>query len=60
MVNRCTCYKITFEEILKVANENDIRTLSDLQDKLFICNNCGLCNPYVEKILETGQIMFDK
>jgi len=57
-VTGCICYSRSFEEIREYAHEHDLSTVEGLQNHDFCSNNCGLCVPYVELTLETGQTEF--
>jgi NAD(P)H-nitrite reductase large subunit len=58
MITSCICYHKTFREILVIAKENGVTSISTLRNKYKICNKCKLCNPYVEEALVTGQTEF--
>jgi bacterioferritin-associated ferredoxin len=58
MIRSCICHRITFEDIVKLAAENNITRLPVLRDRYNICNKCKLCNPYVREALVTGQTEF--
>jgi len=57
-VLKCICHDHTFEEIKAYADVNDLSSLEELQDRDYCSNNCGMCAPYVEITLETGQTEF--
>lgn len=59
MVNRCICSNITFREIKKIAEQNDYRSVSELREAGVCALHCKLCEPYVEKVLETGEVEFE-
>lgn len=57
-VTKCICHKRTFEEIKGYALKNGYTRVEQLQkDKICSCS-CGLCIPYVEITLATGQTEF--
>jgi len=58
-VTKCICYDRTFEEVKEYARENGISSVDELQDLDYCSNSCGLCAPYVEVTLETGQTVFN-
>ncbi len=58
VVDRCICHNISFEEIRKVAVEKELTTVEQLQNKNICSTNCRLCEPYIEKMLVTGQTSF--
>lgn len=57
-VNRCICYKKSFEEIGAYAKEKGYKTVSELKDEKYCCDSCGLCTPYVDIMLKTGKTEF--
>lgn len=57
-ITKCICHSRSFEEIKVFATEQSISSVSELQDRDFCSNSCGLCSPYVEVLLETGQVEF--
>lgn len=59
MITRCICHSRTFEEIKTVAKNENMNSLEDLQDEDICGCGCGLCIPYVEMMLETGDTEFE-
>ncbi len=57
-VTRCICHDRTFEEIKEYAREYGYSKISQLQNDRFCSCSCGLCIPYVEIVLESGQTEF--
>lgn len=57
-VTRCICHKHSFEEVKRYASEHQLTSVDQLQEHDFCSNSCGLCAPYVEVLLETGQTEF--
>lgn len=57
-VTRCICHDRTFEEVKTYVGEHGISSVDELQDRNFCSNSCGLCAPYVEVVLKTGQTEF--
>lgn len=58
MVNRCVCHKKTFEELMELARVNQIKSLGEMIDRGWCGTNCGLCHPYIESMLKTGDTEF--
>lgn len=54
-VNRCICRDVTFADALAVARVRGCHTVADLQRSLDIASGCGLCIPYVQRALITGE-----
>jgi len=46
-------------EILKLSQDEGIKSLRELQRKKNICNNCGRCGRYVQRCLKTGETSFE-
>lgn len=59
MVTRCVCFDISFAQLKKVANTNDVHDLEALQQCVEFGQKCGLCHPYVQRMLRTGETEFD-
>ncbi len=57
-VTKCICHDKSFVEVRKYAEEHEFSSVTELQDDNFCSNSCGLCEPYVEIVLQTGQIEF--
>lgn len=54
-VERCICHKVPFEHALACARANGCTTVAELQHHLPLGTGCGLCIPYMQCALETGQ-----
>lgn len=59
MVNRCICFKRTFAELKRIADEHDAKTIDELRKHVSFGMSCMLCVPYVEKMLATGEVEFE-
>lgn len=58
-VDRCVCFDRPFAELLKVARATGATTLEDLQEETDFGLACRICNPYVRRMLRTGETTFD-
>jgi NAD(P)H-nitrite reductase large subunit len=58
MVDRCICFNITFAELKAISDRTGVRSLDTLQQTVDFGLRCGLCKPYVERMLETGRVVF--
>jgi len=58
MVDRCICFNITFADLKVVAQRETIRDLDTLQRSVDFGLRCGLCKPYVQRMLESGRVVF--
>lgn len=54
-VTRCICFDQSFESALRTAREHACTTVAGLQEYLAISGGCGLCVPYVQRTIETGE-----
>ena len=57
-VNHCVCFETTFAELKKLAEDEDEPTIETLQRHHPFGTNCGLCVPYVRRMLRTGETVF--
>ena len=57
LVSRCICRGIAFNDLLPRAREAGWN-LEDLMRETGCGAQCGLCRPYLRKMLSTGQTAF--
>jgi len=57
-VKMCVCHRKKFEVILELAKEHNCRTIEEIKEADIACNGCGMCHPYVQKMLITGETRF--
>jgi bacterioferritin-associated ferredoxin len=58
MVDRCVCFNITFAELKAVAQRERIGDIESLQRSVEFGLRCGLCKPYVQRMLLSGRVVF--
>ena len=58
MVDRCICFSRTFTELKRTAERTGARDIEALQSEVDFGLKCGLCKPYVQRMLETGATRF--
>lgn len=58
-VKKCICHERTFEEIKTYAETNGYSKVEQLQNDEYCSCQCGLCAPYVELMLKTGETVFE-
>lgn len=58
-VLKCICFDTTFEEMKEIMKKNNINSIEELRNIKQIAENCRLCLPYIEKMIETGQTEFE-
>ncbi len=51
----CNCFGVTEEEIVRVINENDLKTVEDVTNYCKAGGGCGSCKGEIEKIIENLQ-----
>ncbi len=55
---RCECFHKTFTELKAAAERTGATTLEELQEHVEFGISCRLCNPYVRRMLVTGETVF--
>ena len=53
----CVCMRAPFERLLPLAREHGW-ALEDVMRETGCGDNCGLCRPYLRRMLATGQTVF--
>ena len=51
-MDRCMCFDVTFESLV----EGGCKTLEDAALRWGCGTKCGLCKPYIERTLATGEV----
>lgn len=59
-VDRCVCFDRPFAELLAIAKKTSSTTLEALQEETEFGLACRICNPYVRRMLKTGQTTFSE
>lgn len=57
-VRACMCYPHTFAEIKRLVEEKGWTSVPEITEALGCGSGCGLCRPYLQKMLETGEVAF--
>lgn len=57
-VDRCVCADISFERLKRIARERGL-DFETLRRETGAGLGCGLCAPYIERVLTTGRTSFD-
>jgi bacterioferritin-associated ferredoxin len=57
-IDRCLCFGRTFAELRAVAEATGARSVEALQEHAAFGQKCGLCRPYVRRMLRTGETVF--
>jgi bacterioferritin-associated ferredoxin len=58
-VRACLCYPHSFAELKGLAKQNHWQTVADITAAVGCGSGCGLCGPYLARMLETGETEFD-
>ena len=56
-VDRCICMRMPFATLLPIARQRGW-DLEDLTRETGCGRQCGLCRPYLKKMLQTGDTLF--
>jgi len=57
-INRCICFNTKFEDLKKILDESKLKTIAELQEKEDFGFACGMCIPYIVKMIKTGETSF--
>jgi bacterioferritin-associated ferredoxin len=58
-ITHCLCRRVAFERLLPVARERGW-TLEDIRRETGCGDSCGLCRPYLRRMLATGETSFSE
>ena len=56
-VDRCVCFDVRFERLRAYATARDA-DIDALQERFGCGRGCGLCVPFIRRMLKTGQTSF--
>ncbi len=57
-VDRCVCFNRSFVDLATVARATGASTLEVLQEETEFGLACRICNPYIRRMLRTGETTF--
>jgi bacterioferritin-associated ferredoxin len=57
-VRACLCYPHTFAELKRLAETHGWHTVEEITAARGCGGGCGLCRPYLAKMLATGETAF--
>lgn len=57
-IDRCVCHGVPFERLREWSEENAGAGFDELQREFRCGTTCGLCEPYVRRMLRTGVTVF--
>ncbi len=58
MVTHCICARRSFADVLLLAQRSGWGTLDEVERATGCGARCGLCRPYLQATLDTGQTRF--
>jgi bacterioferritin-associated ferredoxin len=56
-IDRCVCQRFPFSRLLPIAAEHGW-SLHDIKQGTGCGDQCGLCEPYLRRMLATGETVF--
>jgi len=59
MVTHCVCFDVSFSSLKQLIDQHGAADIAALRTHVRFGENCGLCLPYVERILSEGKTAFD-
>jgi bacterioferritin-associated ferredoxin len=59
-IDRCVCFDRPFTELKEIAVARKCTSLRQLQEETDFGLACRICNPYVRRMLRTGQTQFNE
>lgn len=57
-IDRCVCHDVPFGEVVQWSKSTGCRSVDEAAREFKCTTSCGMCMPYVERALETGQSVF--
>ena len=57
-VHHCLCFEHTFGDLKRLAEEQGLTTVTQTTERTGCGSGCGLCVPYLELMLQTGETAF--
>jgi len=57
VIDRCTCFDLRFSELKRRVEERPA-TMDQIARRYGCGSCCGICRPYIERMLETGETVF--
>lgn len=60
IIDKCHCFNQRFAALKRTAEATGSCTIPELQEHVTFGQNCKLCHPYVARMLETGETVFNE
>jgi bacterioferritin-associated ferredoxin len=57
VIDRCVCFDLLFSDLKKKVEERPA-TMDQIARRHGCGSCCGICRPYIERMLETGETVF--
>ena len=58
-VRACLCFPRAFKDLLLLARSHNWLAVEEITDSTGCGGGCGICRPYLEKMLATGETEFE-
>lgn len=57
-IDRCVCHDVTFRDVVEWSRRTGCRAVDGAAREFKCTTSCGMCLPYVERALDTGETVF--
>ena len=57
-IDRCVCHDVSFAALAEWSASTGCRSVDEAAREFKCTTSCGMCLPYVERALATGQTVF--
>ena len=57
-VTMCVCHNTSFSELKHISDKYGFQSVQELIENGYCGSGCSMCEPYVSKMLVTGQTAF--
>lgn len=59
-IDRCLCFQQSFQALKTIAKQHQCQTIQALSAYVDFGKKCGLCQPYIEHMLISGETIFSE
>ncbi len=59
VIDRCVCFDLRFSDLKRKVEERPA-TMDQIARRYGCGSCCGICRPYIERMLETGETVFNE
>ncbi len=59
-IDRCLCFQQPFQVLKNIAQQHQCQSIEALARHAEFGKKCGLCQPYIERMLRTGETIFNE